>query len=74
MNEFILENPKAIVCAFTGIVLFIIQKYVFDLSPEVEGYVNIILPSLFLMLLGRYTRITKSEANLLNEIDNRNQL
>lgn len=74
MNEFILENPKAIVTAFTGIVLFVIQKFVFDLSPEVEGYVNIILPSLFLMLIGRFTRITKSEANLLNEIDNRNQL
>jgi len=77
MNEFILENPKAIVTAFTGIVLFVIQKYVFDLSPEVEGYVNIILPSLFLMLLGRYTRITKSEAELLNEInkeDSRDQL
>ena len=69
MSEWALENPKAITTAFTGIVLFVIQKYVFDLSPEVEGYVNIILPSLFLMLLGRYTRISKSEAELLNEIN-----
>lgn len=74
MNEWVFENPKLLVTAFTGIALFVIQKFVFNIPDEIRGYVDLLLANIFLFLIGRYTRITKSEANLLDEIDNRNQL
>lgn len=77
MNEWVFENPKLIVTAFVGIVLFLIQKFVFNIPDEIRGYVDLLLANIFLFLIGRFTRITKSEAELLNEInkeDSRDQL
>jgi len=75
--NFVLENPKAVVTAFTGIVIFILKTYVLkdSFSPELSSWLDVILSSIILGLLGRYTRITKSEAIVLEKIsDNKNQI
>lgn len=73
--KFVNENPKAIVTVFVAVSVFILKTFVFQdsFSPEVESSLNIVLPSLFIGLLGRFTRITKSEAQILKQ-DSRNQL
>jgi hypothetical protein len=75
--NFVLENPKALVTAISGIAIFILKTYVFKdtFSPEISSWLDVILSSVILGLLGRYTRITKSEAIVLEKIsDNKNQL
>ena len=61
------ENPKAFTIALTGIVIFLLRTYVFQntFSPELESWLNVLLPSIFLFAFGWFTRITKTEANLL---------
>ena len=65
--NFVLENPKAIVVAATGIIVFVIKTFLLKdaFTPEIESWLNVILPSVFLALLGRFTRITKSQATVL---------
>ena len=75
--NFVLENPKAVVTAMSGLVIFVLKTYVFKdtFSPELSSWLDIILSSVILGLLGRFTRITKSEAVVLEKIsDNKNQL
>jgi len=68
MKEWVLENPKLVVTAFSGLVLFLLQSYVIQIPAEVKQYADIILPAFFLMLIGRFSRITKSEAEVINEM------
>ena len=44
------ENPKAFTIALTGIVIFLLRTYVFQntFSPELESWLNVLLPSIFL--------------------------
>jgi len=75
--NFAQENPKFLTTAITGLVIFVLKTYVFKdtFSPELSSWLDIILSSVILGLLGRYTRITKSEAVVLEKIsDNKNQL
>lgn len=75
--NFVLENPKATVTAAVGLIIFVLKMFVFKdtFSPELSGQLNVLLSSVILALLGRYTRITKSEAIVLEKIsDNKNQL
>jgi hypothetical protein len=75
--NFVLENPKFLTTAMSGVVIFILKTYVFkdSFSPELSSWLDIILSSVILGLLGRFTRITKSEAVVLEKIsDNKNQL
>lgn len=69
--NFALENPKALFTAIGGIVVFALKNYIFkdSFSPEIESYLNVILPVVIFMLLGRFTRISKTDASILNEID-----
>ncbi len=75
--NFVLENPKAVITAATGVIIFVLKTYVFKdtFTPELSSWLDIILSSLFLILIGRYTRITKSEAVVLERMsDNKNQI
>ena len=65
--NFVLENPKAVVTATAGIIIFAIKTFLLKdyFTPEIESWLNLILTSVFLGLLGRYTRITKSQATVL---------
>lgn len=77
MKDFAVENPKLIYTALGGIVIFILKTYVLKeaFTPELESWLNVILPTFFLFLIGRFTRITKSEAKVLERIeDNKNQI
>jgi hypothetical protein len=77
MKDWTLENPKATIFAATGVIVFILKIFVFKdkFSPELESWLNVILPTVFGILIARYTRITKSEAIVLEKIsDNKNQL
>ena len=68
--NFAQENPKFLTTAMTGIIIFVLKTYVFkdSFSPELSSWLDIILSSVILGLLGRYTRITKSEAVVLEKI------
>ena len=75
--NFVIENPKLLYTALAGVIIFILKTYVFKdtFSPELSSWLDIILSSVILGLLGRYTRLTKSEAVVLEKIsDNKNQL
>jgi len=75
--NFVLENPKATVTAAVGLIIFVLKMFVFKdtFSPELSGQLNVLLSSVILALLGRYTRISKSEAIVLEKIsDNKNQI
>jgi len=75
--NFVLENPKAVITAASGVIIFVLKTYVFKdtFTPELSSWLDIILSSVFLVLLGRYTRITKSEAVVLERMsDNKNQI
>lgn len=66
--EFVLENPKALITAAVGIAMWLIKTYVISFPPEVEVWVNVILTGIFVGLIGRFTRITKSEAKVLETV------
>ncbi len=70
MPNLVLENPKAIVTAAVGVIVFVLKTFVLKdaFTPELESWLNVILPSVFLYLLGKYTRITKGEAELLESV------
>ena len=75
--NFVAENPKAIVTLCVGVIIFALKTFVFkdSFSPEIESSLNVILPTVFVGLIGRFTRITKSEATVLKQAeDNKNQL
>lgn len=75
--NFVLENPKAVITAASGVIIFVLKTYVFKdtFTPELSSWLDVILSSVFLVLLGRYTRITKSEAVVLEKMsDNKNQI
>lgn len=75
--NFVLENPKLLITAISGIVLYFLKAYVFkdSFTPEMSEWINIILSSVVLALLGYFKRVTKSEAVVLEKIsDNKNQL
>jgi len=75
--NFVLENPKAVITAASGVIIFVLKTYVFKdtFTPELSSWLDVILSSVFLVLLGRYTRITKSEAVVLERMsDNKNQI
>jgi hypothetical protein len=75
--NFVLENPKAVVTAAVGVILFVLKTYVLKdaFTPELSSWLNLILSSVILGFIGRYTRITKSEAKVLERIsDSKNQL
>ena len=64
--NFVAENPKATITACIGIVVFVLKMLLKDsFSPELESWLNVILPTVFGALLARYTRISKSEAIVL---------
>jgi hypothetical protein len=68
MPNFIVENPKAVATAIVGVILFVVKKYFFEIPPEINMYVDMILGTAIVGLLGRFTRITKSEAQVLNTV------
>ena len=75
--NFVLENPKAVVTAAVGVILFVLKTYVLKdaFTPELSSWLDLILSSVILGLIGRYTRITKSEAKVLERIsDSKNQI
>lgn len=75
--NFAIENPKATVTAAIGVIVFVLKTFVLkdSFTPELESWLNILLPTVFLFLIGRFTRITKSEAKVLTQMeDNKNQL
>ena len=75
--NFVLENPKAVVTAAVGVILFVLKTYVLKdaFTPELSSWLDLILSSVILGFIGRYTRITKSEAKVLDRIsENKNQL
>lgn len=79
MPNIMIENPKATIVAVTGLIIFVLKTYVFKdtFSPEIEAWLNVILPSVFWAFLGRYTRISKDQAKVLDRIDaneSKNQL
>jgi len=57
--NFVLENPKAVITAASGVIIFVLKTYVFKdtFTLELSSWLDIILSSLFLILIGRYTRI-----------------
>jgi hypothetical protein len=74
---FVAENPKLLVTAISGLVIFVLKTYVLkdSFTPEISSWLDIILSSVVLGLLGRFSRVTKSEAIVLEKIsDNKNQL
>jgi hypothetical protein len=75
--NFVLENPKAVVTAAVGVILFVLKTYVLKdaFTPELSSWLNLILSSVILGFIGRYTRISKSEAKVLERIsDSKNQI
>ena len=75
--NFVLENPKAVVTAAVGVILFVLKTYVLKdaFNPELSSWLDLILSSVILGFIGRYTRITKSEAKVLERIsDSKNQI
>ncbi len=75
--NFVLENPKAVVTAAVGVILFVLKTYVLKdaFTPELSSWLDLILSSVILGFIGRYTRISKSEAKILDKIqDKKNQL
>jgi hypothetical protein len=75
--NFVLENPKAVVTAAVGVILFVLKTYVLKdaFTPELSSWLDLILSSVILGFIGRYTRITKSEAKVLERIsDSKNQI
>ena len=77
MKDWTLENPKALVTGITGLVIFVLKTYVLKdaFTPELSSWLDLILSSVILGFIGRYTRITKSEAKVLERIsDSKNQL
>ena len=75
--NFVLENPTAVVTAAVGVILFVLKTYVLKdaFTPELSSWLDLILSSVILGFIGRYTRITKSEAKALERIsDSKNQI
>jgi hypothetical protein len=75
--NFVLENPKAVVTAAVGVILFVLKTYVLKdaFTPELSSWLDLIFSSVILGFIGRYTRITKSEAKVLERIsDSKNQI
>lgn len=69
MPKFVIENPKMFAVAIAGITVFVLERFVFKetLPPELRSYFDIISLSVTLGLIGRFSRLTKSEAALLKE-------
>lgn len=63
--DIIFENPKAVGVAIAGIILWLLKTYVITVPPDVEAWLNVILPAVILALFGRFTRISKDEAAAL---------
>jgi len=75
--NFVIENPKLLITACVGLAVFCLRMFVFkdSFTPEAYTYIDTILGVVFTALVGRFTRITKSEAKVLETIeDNRNQI
>jgi hypothetical protein len=68
MENIIKENPKAFVTAFVALLLIMVRNFVpIAIIPEsAYPYLDTVLGALFIFLLGRFTRITKTEAEYLD--------
>ena len=69
MENFMKENPKAFSTAFIALLLIMIRNFVpITIIPETAyPYLDAVLGVVFVFLLGRFTRISKSEAEYLNQ-------
>lgn len=65
--NFVIENPKLLYTALAGVIIFILKTYVFKdkFTPELDSWLNVILPSVFFAFAGYFKRITKSQAKVL---------
>lgn len=80
MKNLIFKNPKAVVTALIAIIIAVLQMIlpIRDfLTAEMQENLNIILYPILIYLIGRWTRINKSQATELEELEKdetRNQL
>ncbi len=67
MNEY----PKAVAALIVAIVLFFGKKFLPDLiTSELEVTIYTVVLGIVIMLFGRYTRMSKTEAGTLDKIKN----
>lgn len=74
MIDFIKEYPRAIASLIISAVIYYgAGKIPQDLiSPENVEYARVFLSGIFIILFGRYTRLTKTEATELSNSDETN--
>jgi len=67
--ELFTQNPKATITGLTGaiviIVVYVLSYFGINVPIEVSGALGVII----LFLLGRYTRISKEDAEILDHKD-----
>lgn len=62
------EYPKALTMLVMGVILYFVKPYVPELfSPEIQGALELLVGGLVIFLFGKFSRLSKSEAEKLND-------
>ena len=69
IENFLNENPRLIITALAGILIFLIKsKFENLITPDIEPQINLVLVAAIFSLIGFFSRISKTTRIYLNKL------